>query len=203
MLTSTFKGFTVFLFFYFSCQLNAQTYFGLRAGANFANASKKAEDTGDTDGRIIGPNIGTYFDFGLNKSLSLQPEINFLQTGYKKYYDKTYKFRFNYFDFAFLLKIKRQIKLNEKGAKMNIYGNFGPYIGYAFRATSSGEVRDLGGDNQDDLGLLASVGAAFPSGRNGLFVVDLRYVFGLARIEGFGDYRNRGILPSIGYAWKI
>lgn len=203
---------TTFLLMFFCLQLNAQTYFGLRAGTNFTNASKNIDvsfGSGLTTRRMIGINIGTYFEFALNKSFSLQPELNFLQKGFVREITRTHTYRFNYLELSMLLKIKQsKIILNKKkGKKMAIYGACGPYVAYAFSITSNHDKDDDPNNREEDWGLLASVGTALPITRKGSLVFDFRYIHGIGRMVnigvGWGDLRNRGFLPSVGFAWKI
>jgi Outer membrane protein beta-barrel domain len=213
MLTSIIQKLTIAFLVLFFFQLNAQTYFGLRAGTNFANGSKGANDYGASTDRILGINLGMYLDFGLSKIMSLQSEANWLQKGFRAYGQHDKAFRNSYIDLVFLLKLKNNnIPYNKKGKKMGIYGAFGPYGGYIFYSKvnklKSINRFDVKRDVEDsyivDFGFMLSAGTSIPADRKN-FIFDLRYIHGFMQMDDdrYGKPKNRGILPSVGFVWKI
>ena len=195
-----------------SSNLNAQHYFGLRTGANFATVTT-TEEGFITKKRTFGMNGVVFFDFSLAEKLSLQPEVSFIQKGYRRTInllgEKNYATKLNYFECALLLKFR----FGEDDLKG--YTILGPFLGRA----SSGKSIDLddgssnpvkfdagGGFHREDLGMIIGAGIGLPAGP-GNFIVDIRYLWGLYNInESYlddGNLRNQGINVSLGYAFLL
>ncbi|TNE56032.1 MAG: PorT family protein [Bacteroidetes bacterium] len=189
--------------------LSAQHFFGLRAGVNFATAST-TESGRITDKYLVGPNAVVYFDLRLNKQMALQPELSYIQRGYRTTIrvlgEKKYTTRFNYGEVAVLMKYRRK-----RGRSIG-YAVVGPYIGMAVsgyqKELSDGETTAVkfnapGGFYRGDGGLVFGAGLGLHAGV-GQVVLDLRYTLGLSAInENYlddGDIKHRGIVLSAGYA---
>lgn len=195
-----------------SLNLQAQHSFGFRAGSNFANVSTTEEGT-ITREKIFGANVGLFLELGVGKKTAIQPELSFIQKGYRTkiqlFDEKNYSTKLNYFDLSLLFKYKI-------GGKRELgYVIAGPYLGRA----SSGKTKDLsdgdstkvefdaaGGFHRADLGLIVGGGIRIPAGYGNL-MLDLRYNIGLYAInENYllnGNLKNRGINISVGYGLPI
>ncbi|KAA3633630.1 MAG: PorT family protein, partial [Bacteroidetes bacterium] len=123
--------FVVFLFS--GLNLQAQNHFGFRAGTNFAYVST-TEEGFITNERVLGLNAHLFFDLGLGDNLAFQPELGFIQKGYRRTITltgiKRYAIKINYVDFAASLKYK----FGSKNFKAHILA--GPYFGLALSAHS-------------------------------------------------------------------
>ena len=205
---------SIFLFFFL--RLEAQTYFGLRGGVNFANVST-TKDGSISKERVVGGNVALYFDFPVGSKIAIQPEVNFIQKGYK---EERYLTRLNYWDATVLLKYKYNMVVKRKVAKKKekfiVYAIAGPYVGEA----SSGKRKDLifggvedirfryrGEIQKFNLGMLFGGGLYVPFSRRGNWVFDIRYNLGLSNLNesiySSGWLRNRGIIINVGYAIRI
>lgn len=207
---------TPFLILIFSSfNLNAQNYFGVQAGVNFANVSS-TKDGSITNKLILGANGVVYFDFNLDKKrkYGIQSEFAFTQKGFVResphpFYGKTNTvYRLNYLDYSLLFKYKFGDKKGTRG-----YGILGPVIGSLLTGkTISRDDRerknelDLQRWDEKTLGLIIGGGVVFPV-RSVKFIIDLRYRIGLTSMNGTrydsGTLRNRGINISVGYAFPL
>ncbi len=189
--------------------LHAQSYFGLRAGVNFANIGG-AEKSGVYQKKgFEGVHSGLFFDFEVNKKWAIQPEFDFTQKGYVRW--SRYIHKISYLELAVLLKYKYyDIRINEKGKKIGLYGLAGPYGSAAiygkYRRKGDGTFKnlDLTSNEKKDLGLIAGIGSTIPTTK-GQFFIDFRYMFGIYPIieDGNKNWQYRGIIIGAGYAWKL
>lgn len=218
MSTTSLKISFVLLIVSCSFILKSQTYFGYKGGVNFANVST-TEDGAITNGRIIGAHIGLYFDFEVKNIIAIQPELNFIQRGFRRNFSTDALYRLNYFDLAVLIKykFKNLTKSKKKRKKINGYIVIGPFI----EKTWSGKVKNLKTGKkrdydfskgaglvkaQEDLGLVFGGGIGKKIGR-GEVILDFRYTIGFVDINDNylleGDINNQGIICSLGYIFKI
>lgn len=183
---------------------NAQTAFGLRAGANLANVGG---DEADDAKMKIGYHIGAYANIGLTDMFAIEPglllstkgaKVDFSEDGYEVESKST----MTYLDIPVL-------------ARVNIASGFNAFIGPQFSfllgnkdkmeiteggVTVSAEESSTEGMNKLDLGLAFGVGYQLESGLN----FNLGYDLGLSNIndfEGSEDYKvhNRVIKISVGF----
>ncbi|MFH1320396.1 MAG: porin family protein [Bacteroidota bacterium] len=200
------------------------------AGVNFATQttdpnfdkllelSKKTQNLGFLFGGIV--------NIGVNKILSLQPEILFSQKGIKyidgdDYVQKT----------ASYLEIPLLTKFSAGNKKFSGFINLGPYLGYwvtkktmevvGGKVVSVGDKEDLFDDNIDDdgiadnrldIGLSVGCGLALRVGPGNL-IFDARYGLGLTALTKYKDdtYKpdpytkasNRTIGISAGYLFEL
>lgn len=207
-----FKSTFALLLVLFTIQLSGQHYFGLRGGINIANVTT-TEEGAITNGRIAGVKGALFFDIELNDLLALQPELTYIQKGFKRYFSETndYVYKLNYVDVSALLKAGFEMK-NEK---INGYGIAGPYLGVSGNGKRKNlydnEVQDLDYDSgvpldRYDYGVLFGGGIEILS-NIGALVVDLRYNLGLSGINKYdladGNIHNHGIIISVGYAFLM
>lgn len=74
--------------------LQAQSYFGLHAGAAMTHFKLKEEKESITNDWVAGVNSGLHFDFGINKRLAIQSGLDFYQKGYARW--NRYFYRITY-----------------------------------------------------------------------------------------------------------
>jgi hypothetical protein len=188
----------------------SQVTFGARVGANFANVDISSDGLNiSPDGRV-GLTIGGLVNIGITEAFSVQPEVHFIQKGYK--------FEFEFFGETSESTLKTnylEIPIHAKyrfGGENNITGFVmaGPAIGYAL----SGKVEDCDGgdcettdlefDEEDGL-KRADIGVSFGGGVHiGQLFVDVRYVLGVSNIaeteDGDDDtVKNKGFQIGVGY----
>lgn len=191
--------------------LNAQIGIGARGGVTYAEVIFDNEnDMTFTPDYNLGLTGGIVLEIGLMDYFSIQPEINFIQKGYKldiifgdaiKYETKTY---LNYVEIPLLLKGK----FGNESVKGFVMA--GPSFGYAFDGITKvkdGEDEDVDFDNikRADLGLQFGVGAGVAAGPGTLFL-DGRYGLGLTDlndIENAEGFKNSGFNVGIGYILTI
>ena len=209
-----------FLFLLTCCsfQLNAQTYIGFRGGINVGGVSTTMNGAITKD-KILGFNAALYFDFGIGNNMAIQPEVSFVQKGFRRYLGETndWYYKLNYFEFASLFKYKFKKKVSNERKRKKTFGYciVGPYIGKATSASLKNHYDDEKKDynfmsgiilNRGDLGIMIGGGLELQL-NNGNLVIDLRYSQGLVEINccssSNGDIRNQGILVSVGYAFQI
>ena len=111
--------------FFFSINLNAQNYFGVRAGVNFATVST-TKDGSITNKFILGGNGVVYFDFNIGKKrkMGIQPEFALIQKGFLRNVpninsdNRGITYRFNYYNFSLLYKFKFGDKKGIRGISL-------------------------------------------------------------------------------------
>ena len=162
--------------------IQAQTKFGIKAGANLANFS------GDVDGNKmkIGFNAGGFAKIGLTESLSLQPELVFSAQG-AKFEDEgeEAKYKLNYLNVPIL------VQYNFKGG---FYAETGPQIGFLMSAKAEDvDVKDAFKSTD----FAWSIGAGFLTQAN--FGFNARFNLGLANIlEDSDDAKVKNSVIQIG-----
>jgi len=181
----------------------AQISAGGRAGINIAKVSVKPSDVVETsiDNRL-GITVAALVEIGISGGFAVQPEIVFVQKGWKEKYpflDLEAEAIFNYFDVPILLKYKF-------GAE-TVKGYFaaGPTIGYAISGKTkvNGEaekIEDWRDYNRFEIGVSLGAGIGFTAGSGTLFL-DARYLLGLSDLSVDEDntFKNKGISISVGY----
>ena len=213
MFPSIFKNTLTICLLCFTLQAQAQTYFGLRGGVNFANVPT-TEKGGVTKERIACPVADLYFDIRINDKIAIQPEFSFVQKGFVRQPSSHfyYVYRLNYLEWDVLFKYRiLNINNSQKSKKkINAYLLAGPYFSRAVSGKEKnrnfGEPERLPPDfsflRRFDAGLLGGGGIEVPLGAGNL-IIDLRYNFGLLHIEDWQfteeSIQNHGIIVSAGY----
>lgn len=191
---------------------NAQKYFGYKGGVNLANVST-TEDGFITEERITGLSAHLFLDFTLINNFGLQPEMGFIQKGYRRtitlFGEKRYATKINYLDFSLNLKYR----LGNKNLKGFLLA--GPHFNFALSgntkdldegSTNKVEIDEGGGINRTDLGITLGGGIG-TSIRDGDLFLEIRYLHGLQTINvtafDDGDLQNRGININVGYIFEI
>lgn len=217
MIKSIFKTSFVLLLFFVSKHLQAQNYFGVRAGVNFATVST-TKDGSITNKLILGGNGVVYFDFNLGKKrrMGIQPEFALIQKGFLRSLPNSISgsrditYRFNYYNFSLLYKYKFGDKKGIRG-----YAALGPFLGKLFSGKSrwrnnqdkkESKKIDLKKYNKTSYGITLGGGIVFPI-RSVKFIIDLRIGIGILELDhsvfDSGSIRNRGINLSVGYAFPL
>jgi hypothetical protein len=218
------KSLLALALFFTAFSLSAQTQIsiGPRLGINLAKWS--TDDSADeilTIDNRLGLLAGGVLELRFNDNLALQPEINFIQKGFKTELavfdtvpDTEVRFILNYLEIPVLLKVGKSFG----SARFDVLA--GPSFGYAINGKTRTKF-NLDGDESDigqsvdfeEAGLKrfdmsVQVGAAFTFGlgeKTDLFI-DGRYLLGLTNLNDTGDdseARNRGIAFSAGLLFPL
>ncbi len=184
----------------------AQVTITPKVGASFGNyvyGEEQDEDEDEETKYNSGLTLGAGFNFAFGETFSVQPEILYIQKGYKFSDDDD-----NYFKTHFnFLEIPVLARANFGSETVKAYVNAGPSLGYALNGGSSFKVSGMGitvsgtqkikfteepanGGDEDviyydpkevsrvDLGLQLGGGVGFQAGP-GTLMLDLRYGLGM------------------------
>ncbi len=167
----------------------AQSAFGVRLAANIATVEIKDDDSGvsvEPDSRV-GLNFGLLLNSPITENFFLQPELNFIQKGYKlSILNSDVEAIMNYVEIPVLGKYAFGSE------NIGAFILFGPAIGFAI----NGKVKE--GSNEEDidfdrdmikrldLGLHFGAGITIPVGPLDVFI-DARYLLGIADINDDSD----------------
>ena len=190
---------------------------GVRGGMNLANVAVEDEDDVELDNRS-GLDIGLLLNIGISESFSIQPEIHYMQKGYRFELEEEFfgevitidqDVLLNYLEVPILAKLA----LGNETVQLMI--NAGPSLGYALNGKVESEIfgekeeedidfSDDGNEdfNRLDFSMLFGLGLGFNTGPATIFV-DARYLLGL---RSWGDpeevdvpdVRNRGLGFGLG-----
>lgn len=165
---------------------SAQTKFGVKAGANFANFAGDVED----NKMKIGINAGAFAKFHFTEAISLQPELVFSTQGAKfEEGNVEAKFNFNYLNIPILF---------QYNTVSGFFAETGPQVGFLMSAKAKGDggsvdVKD--GFKSTDFSW--AIGAGFLTKSN--FGVNARFNLGLANIaEDSGDEKVKNSVIQVG-----
>jgi len=206
---SLMKFLTICFVFFYSLSIQAQTTFGVRAGVNIATVNFEADGLDVSPDSRVGLTIAGIANIGITETFSVQPEVHFIQKGYKitlEFLGETLEetLKLNYLE----IPIHAKYKFGQENV-----GGFvmaGPAIGFALNGEAEScdggdcvsedlEFDDDDGFNRFEVGL--SVGGGVTIGSN--FFVDIRYVLGLTNLaEDDADgtkATNRGFQIGAGY----
>ena len=176
----------------------AQTAFGLRVGANFANVSLDPDDGEETSTRT-GLNVGAFVTFPINPRFAFQPEVLYSQQG-AEFTEEGFegKIKVDYVNVPLLAKINLSSGQNPVSLLV------GPQIGFRTGAKieAEGEEVDIKDDTEStDWGLVVGMSATM-----GHFVLDGRYTWGLSNVsadpEDTQKVKNRVFTISVGFVFR-
>lgn len=183
---------------------NAQEkHFGIKGGAAAYQMTSEVGGVSNTSDPKIGFEAGIFGDFPINRILSIQPEVVFVQKGGEEASESigTSSVTLNYVDVPLLLKINAPL---DGIIKPYIFG--GPYAGYLLEATSESE-----GNNQEITEFLEELHYGLKVGLGlhiGSVVIDARYDMGVANLYtedvSFGNtdtevtLKTSGVVVSLG-----
>lgn len=149
---------------------NAQTTFGVKAGANFSNY--KYEDSDGSD-RKAGLYIGGLANIPLSQMFSFQPEVVYSMEGGKEdIASDKYELKLNYINVPFLLQYKASGFIAETG----------PQVGFLMNAKDKfeGEDEEDVKDSFKGINFSWAIGLGYKMASG--FGVNARYNFGLSSI---------------------
>lgn len=200
-----------------------RNYFGLRGGYNLATISDPNNVLASTGsfGYQNGYMGGLFFNIGISKSFSIQPELLYSQQGFKVEVNDLFLK-----DKLEVAKIPILFKLNIGGGNVKFLINAGPYVGYKIKQTS---ITNLSGtlitesapfdtDNSDgettnriEYGAIGGAGFQFNLGA-ALLSIEGRFDYGLSDPSKYTDTKpaelnnsgyHRVITGTIGLAFPI
>lgn len=192
----------------FATNINAQAKFGVRAGLNLANVNISSEGLSISPDGKVGLTIAGIANIGITETFSIQPEVHFIQKGYKLEVDflgssSEQKLKLNY------LEVPIHAKYKFSDGNIAGYVLAGPSIGYALSGknencldgdcdTEDLEFNDDDGFNRTEVGL--SIGGGVHIGQ---IFVDLRYVLGVSNFASDDvsetEIKNKGFQIGVGY----
>jgi Outer membrane protein beta-barrel domain len=193
--------------------LNAQIGLGVRGGVNIATSELevKIADKWDTNWKdyMVGVNAGLVAEIGITDMFAFQPELNFIQKGYKADVTNgsthTVTTTLNYLEAPLLMKGM----FGPGDLKFNAL--LGPTFGYAFNGkVDSPEGKtdvDFGLVKRYDIGGLAGIGISYDTG-NGILFMDGRMLWGFTNLDDSANsknvnWHNRGFNFGIGYMYNL
>ncbi|MDX2136063.1 MAG: porin family protein [Saprospiraceae bacterium] len=192
-----------------------QTSVGAHVGINLAKV------VGDSDGEDIDTDSRTGFLFGavaefrFNDNIAVQPELNFIQKGFKEEFEifpgvsEETELILNYLEIPILFKAGGSV-----GSNLRLDGLVGPSFGFGIGdAKIKVDDEDENVDWEEDLGFQkfdfgVQIGGmvSYNLGSANLFL-DGRYLLGLSNLlddaEGDDKANNRGIAFSLGVLFPL
>lgn len=186
---------------------NAQTSIGIRHGVAASTLSDKGNLYNDNN-VTFSYAAGVFTTFSLNKSLAIQPELNYVRKGRSNEtselntLNKT-DFLLHYLQIPVLLQYRNDQLLNK--SESVFYINGGPYAAFVVNTQTRVSKTDEGGiltpiDNSKKTDWGATLGIGFQTPiRQKDVRFDLRYDMGLSEIANQPtDYRTKALSFTIG-----
>ncbi len=186
---------------------SAQVAIGLRHGIAASTLSDKGNLYNDNN-VTLSYTAGVFASFPLNKSLAIQPEINYVRKGRSN--ETTVlgtatntDFLLHYMQIPVLLQYRNDQLLNKSGSVFYING--GPYAAFVLNTQTRVSKNDEGGvllpvnsSNKTDWGATLGIGFQTPIRQKDVRF-DLRYDMGLSEIgQQPTEYRTKALSLSIG-----
>lgn len=181
-----------------SFQASAQSFgLGFKGGLNLSKLN--GSDAGNNDLRA-GYHAGLMLDMGVNRFLSIQPELLYSTKGYKLEVNPvsnvttTYRARISYIDVPLLLKIKASNLFFEAGPQLSFLLNAREEVETVTRSgnntfTNSQENTTTDNFNSTDFGVVIGLGYRADNGLG----LGFRYNAGLKDVGDEGYWANREI----------
>ena len=204
----------------------AQTMFGVQAGANFASATAKSGSVSSSYDTKVGFLIGGVADVPFGGSISFRPELNFIQKGGKNTDTQTFGgYTTTSKDEATLnyIQLSPNCVYNIAAGKGKVFLGLGPEFAFGLSGKIKGtstvtgpginqsesdkaDIKFDGDQNSTDANYHLKrfdFGANFIAGykmANGLFI-STGYTAGLANISPYNneEFKNRGFHLNLGY----
>jgi len=192
-------------------------YSKVSGGYTYAD-SDFSVDEGWTSKQGVG--LGLFFNIGLNKYLSIQPEFSFAVKGTKGEFAVAfedvsgvgeYNFRLDYWEFPLLLKVTCPT-----GLFFVPFVTAGPYIGFNSKADREAYFTPRGGNRDGvkadmaeeitsyDYGVAIGGGIDFSIGESIMIFAEARYQLGFANIrEEVDDLKNRSLSFTAGFSLPV
>lgn len=169
--------------------------FGAKAGLNLYTLKIEAEGTSLTQDSKPGFAFGAFALYSINDNVSLQPELLFIQKNGEEYWGESISL--SYIELPILARIYLPLETTYSPHFLA-----GPSVGFLTGASLDGDdVSDW--FKSTNFGISVGAGAGYNN-----FNFDLRYDFGLANIDDFGEndgdvkYSTRGLLLTVGYLFN-
>lgn len=195
-----------------SNQIFAQIGFGGRVGVNLSNYNFELDEESEDFDTKAGLDIAGIVNIGLSENFSLQPELHFIQKGYKVEesfggFSSEGKLTLNYLEIPILAKYAFGTET------IKAFALAGPSFGFAATGKSefcfNGECEsedfefdENDGFNRNEVSLNLGAGIGFNAGPGQLFL-DVRYLLGLSNLNDDdsvdGTVKSRGLNIGVGY----
>ena len=202
------KNISIFICFLFvlntASSTNAQTTFGIRTGVNYAGVAFINGVLRISPDRKFGLSVSALADIKFTKIFSLQPELNFIQKGFKSSeLANSGSVRFNYLEIPVHAKYSLQGGKNIKWLIL-----MGSTLGFAINGNEENCINrncetidikfgDTSGFRRIDFGVSLGGGASF-----GKIFTDFRVGLGLtniSKIDGPLKVKSKSLQLSVGY----
>ncbi len=175
---------------------NRITEYGIKCGVNLANIYGKDVDDTKTKFGLIG---GFYFDYSIQRNISIQPEISFSMKGFRvENQNWTIKGRetFNYIDIPILAKY-----VYEYSNSFRPIFYFGPCFSFHLLSTYYVKNNDVtySGDREDMKSFEFSIVPGLMLKLSNKFNLDCRFTLGLTAIDD-SEHKNSVLSIMIGYS---
>jgi opacity protein-like surface antigen len=194
----------------FTCQtLQAQVKFAVHAAGNLETQAELGQLWNNVD-LYQGFLIGGTLEYGVNKNLSFQTELNYQKKGAKltstlNGSESVERKAFNYLSVPVLVKGNFHDKGLGDNWDLSLFT--GPYMGYLTSAHSNIKIGNnttpVDIENQaekTDWGLIFGGGVSYKLSNGGAVIAELRYQMGLSEVDNHDpDLRNKGMGITIGY----
>lgn len=190
-----------------STSATAQTVIGLRHGVAASTLSDKGNLYNDNN-VTLSYTAGVFATFPLNKSLAIQPEINYVRKGRSNETSvlgttTNTDFLLHYMQVPVLLQYRNDQLLNKSGSVFYING--GPYAAFVLntqtRVTKNNEggiLLPVNSSNNTDWGATLGIGFQTPIRQKDVRF-DLRYDMGLSEVaQQPTEYRTKALSLTIG-----
>ena len=181
----------------------AQVSIGIKGGINVTSVSTDAGyNTGGVQ-NAFGLHLAALLEFALSDHFAVQPELNYIQKGYRVDIGTTnVNWIFNQVDIHLLAKYNYSISDRFKGY-VNAGPTFGPVLD-AYKKPDNGDkvVLDFDKDliKKWDYGITGGLGFGIVAGE-GLLFIDGRYMLSLDDI--FEESANKGKFRRVGFDYTI
>jgi opacity protein-like surface antigen len=176
---------------------NAQVRFGVKAGGALSKITNKMDGVTEKSDTKFGFELGGILEYSFSESLSLQPELLFVNNGgIFKYEDK---------ETISLSQLQVPIYLKYKmgSESLKFYGAAGPYFGYLFSAKSKMEgISDNLFEGEEAMKHLDfGIGVGLGLELSNKYLVGVGYKYGIANLSsGEGETKKVGTFNlSVGY----
>lgn len=189
--------------------LQAQIGLGLRGGLTWAKAELEEDNDKFNNDYLLGYTGSLFAEIGISDAFAIQPEVSFLQKGYKNTIEDDGKYErkllMNYLEVPVLAKWR----IGSETIKAQLL--LGPTVGYALDGTikANGEKTDIDFDDVKrlDIGVLVGAGFDIPLGPGSVFV-DGRYGWGITNLNDAANaddyhWHNRTISVGVGYIYRL
>jgi len=183
----------------------AQTSFGFRNGVAATTLSAKG-DLFNNNNMTISYTAGIFSTISLNKSLAIQPELNYVRKGRSNETSELNTttetdFLLNYLEIPVLLQYRNDQMLEKSGSVF--YINAGPYAGFVLSTKTNasdgeGSTPNISDEKNTDWGATMGIGFQTPIFKKDI-CFDLRYDMGLSEIaQQPDDYRTKALSLTVG-----